>query len=335
MLSRKIRHISEQSGLQHQQQQQQQHPFRLTAILDDSVPVVKPTVYRWKPSNDSYRRRSAPVQPTLPSIDKRGSIDTASGIRKDSGISLDADGPVKKKKRVLSAEESMQSRKLPELQHTEPFFYNPRRRPTLLEPRSPRIHPLDRRSSSSSNSPFMPPIGSPSIQSSTSQPSSVTLPAITSITAHHRHRRATAAHLYDLTSNAARVTSSALMADPCRVSMPQPPPQQQQQQQQLFVCEKIIDSGRICGQTFRRSYDLSRHQTIHLKNRPYCYCDQCGKKFTRMDALRRHERVQGHASSSSSSSGVGRSKYKSRRVPSPSASSNNNGLHRHAQQARA
>lgn len=66
-----------------------------------------------------------------------------------------------------------------------------------------------------------------------------------------------------------------------------------------FLCQEIIDpsTSRICGQTFRRSYDLSRHQTIHLKNRPFCYCSHCGKKFTRMDALRRHERVQGHRNS--------------------------------------
>ncbi|GAB5590587.1 hypothetical protein Unana1_05487 [Umbelopsis nana] len=72
-----------------------------------------------------------------------------------------------------------------------------------------------------------------------------------------------------------------------------------------FLCQEIVDqsTGRICGQTFRRSYDLSRHQTIHLKNRPFCYCTHCGKKFTRMDALRRHERVQGHSNSRNSSSG--------------------------------
>ncbi|KAG2176556.1 hypothetical protein INT44_007219 [Umbelopsis vinacea] len=66
-----------------------------------------------------------------------------------------------------------------------------------------------------------------------------------------------------------------------------------------FLCQEIVDpsTNRICGQTFRRSYDLSRHQTIHLKNRPFCYCSHCGKKFTRMDALRRHERVQGHRNS--------------------------------------
>lgn len=70
-----------------------------------------------------------------------------------------------------------------------------------------------------------------------------------------------------------------------------------------FLCQEVVDrsTGRICGQTFRRSYDLSRHQTIHLKNRPFCYCTHCGKKFTRMDALRRHERVQGHRNSRNNS----------------------------------
>lgn len=64
----------------------------------------------------------------------------------------------------------------------------------------------------------------------------------------------------------------------------------------VFLCEHVTQ-GKRCGQTFRRSYDLSRHQTIHLPNRQFFYCQQCRKKFTRMDALRRHERVQGHAAS--------------------------------------
>lgn len=69
--------------------------------------------------------------------------------------------------------------------------------------------------------------------------------------------------------------------------------------QSQFICRHVIDQaiGKLCYQSFRRSYDLSRHQTIHLKNRPLCYCQQCNKKFTRLDALRRHERIQGHGSS--------------------------------------
>lgn len=65
--------------------------------------------------------------------------------------------------------------------------------------------------------------------------------------------------------------------------------------QSQFVCDHVDTStGKVCSQAFRRSYDLSRHQMIHLKNRPFCYCHTCGKKFTRLDALRRHERIQGH-----------------------------------------
>jgi uncharacterized Zn-finger protein len=67
-------------------------------------------------------------------------------------------------------------------------------------------------------------------------------------------------------------------------------------QQSQFICEHVVDpaTGKTCNQAFRRSYDLSRHQSIHLKNRPLCSCRTCGKKFTRLDALRRHERIQGH-----------------------------------------
>lgn len=64
--------------------------------------------------------------------------------------------------------------------------------------------------------------------------------------------------------------------------------------QTQFICEHIDSTGKTCCQAFRRSYDLSRHQSIHMKNRPLCYCRACGKKFTRLDALRRHERIQGH-----------------------------------------
>ncbi|KAG0735807.1 hypothetical protein G6F62_010827 [Rhizopus arrhizus] len=64
-----------------------------------------------------------------------------------------------------------------------------------------------------------------------------------------------------------------------------------------FTCQHVMDpaTGRVCRQAFRRSYDLSRHQMIHLKNRPFFYCSDCDRKFTRLDALRRHERIQGHS----------------------------------------
>ena len=64
----------------------------------------------------------------------------------------------------------------------------------------------------------------------------------------------------------------------------------------LFLCRQIMDtkSKSLCSRAFRRSYDLSRHQKVHLKNRPLYSCQFCHKKFTRLDALKRHERVQGH-----------------------------------------
>ncbi|KAI8085077.1 uncharacterized protein BX664DRAFT_387715 [Halteromyces radiatus] len=73
-------------------------------------------------------------------------------------------------------------------------------------------------------------------------------------------------------------------------SAPPPPPSSSP----VYHCTHVNANGKSCGQTFQRPYDLSRHQTIHLKNRPFVYCQQCGKRFTRVDALRRHERVQGH-----------------------------------------
>ncbi|KAI8066902.1 hypothetical protein BC940DRAFT_367930 [Gongronella butleri] len=66
-------------------------------------------------------------------------------------------------------------------------------------------------------------------------------------------------------------------------------------QAQMYTCVHPKKDGGVCGQTFQRPYDLTRHQTMHMKNRPYVYCQVCTKRFTRLDALRRHERVQGHA----------------------------------------
>lgn len=59
--------------------------------------------------------------------------------------------------------------------------------------------------------------------------------------------------------------------------------------QGTFTCTYGTDK-KPCGQVFRRSYDLSRHQMIHLKDRPFFDCTECNKKFTRLDALKRHAR---------------------------------------------
>ncbi|SAM05548.1 hypothetical protein [Absidia glauca] len=80
-----------------------------------------------------------------------------------------------------------------------------------------------------------------------------------------------------------------------KVRQPSPP--------SVYLCNHLVGDGNMCGQTFQRPYDLARHQSIHLKNRPFVYCQQCNKRFTRVDALRRHERVQGHHHHSSQKPG--------------------------------
>ncbi|EIM21596.1 hypothetical protein WALSEDRAFT_18648 [Wallemia mellicola CBS 633.66] len=47
----------------------------------------------------------------------------------------------------------------------------------------------------------------------------------------------------------------------------------------------------ICDQQFSRNYDLKRHQNIHLLIKSYT-CN-CGKTFSRKDALKRHLLIKG------------------------------------------
>ncbi|KAI9279082.1 hypothetical protein BY458DRAFT_545297 [Sporodiniella umbellata] len=230
------------------------------------VPVIKPTVLRWTPTlfstNVSNVRQSC-------NNDYRESCE-------NSGISTDE--PLRKKQRVMSADHP---RKLPDPSNTSPLLM-PSRKNSHAFIDTYSLHPLDvkRRPSTAPSSPPLSPF-------------LPTLPAISSIKTHYLEQNQ---HLAPIVHHRSSLNDIMLPRDPpkaakrIRHSTPSI-----HTTSGLFLCEHVSDKGKMCGQTFRRSYDLSRHQTIHLENRPLCVCDVCGKKFTRMDALRRHERVQNHS----------------------------------------
>lgn len=57
----------------------------------------------------------------------------------------------------------------------------------------------------------------------------------------------------------------------------------QQSSKKLFQCN-------LCGQTYGRFHDLSRHRKSHSGIKDVI-CNQCGSGFSRKDALRRHQQA--------------------------------------------
>ncbi|ORE15815.1 hypothetical protein BCV71DRAFT_27702 [Rhizopus microsporus] len=237
----------------------------------DQVPVIKPTVLRWTPT----------IFPANVKPNNNDDDDNYTDDRKDSGISLDE--PLRKKQRVMSADHP---RKLPDPSSTSPLLSSRKNSHAFIDTYS--LHPLDvkRRPSTAPSSPPLSPylLTLPAISSITSQHDLEQKQQLAPI-AYHPHRASFNEIILRKEPEEAKPTAKRTRHSTSSIHT----------STGLFLCEHVSDKGKLCGQTFRRSYDLSRHQTIHLENRPFCYCNVCGKRFTRMDALRRHERVQGHS----------------------------------------
>ncbi|KAI9019383.1 hypothetical protein CLU79DRAFT_758574 [Phycomyces nitens] len=266
-------------------------------VLADPMPIIKPFVLRWAADSTETRLPISTISHQesvqgIQSYEPNHLLD-----RKDSGISLDE--PIRKKQRLVSTP----SRKLPEL--SSPLI--PHHSNSFIEHKSPMIHPLDIRRTSLS--PPSPPLHTCMRGTSPGPSPAIVLPAISFITSvsepldlqlapiHHSrsHDPTLSPARYPL-SPPTSVSSPVSFAPLLPANAERPAVQTTNISLGQFVCDRVIDlaTGRTCNQAFRRSYDLTRHQTTHLQDRPYRHCEQCGKKFTRLDALRRHERVQGH-----------------------------------------
>ncbi|OAD03839.1 C2H2-type zinc finger transcription factor [Mucor lusitanicus CBS 277.49] len=250
-----------------------------------------------------YRKDDQPKNTSMTVVQNS---DDMNSDRKDSAISLEnvddeqEQQPHRKKQRVMSADHPRKlpdpsTSPLPSLRNSINLDHN--------NSMSHGLHPLEIRRPSTAPLPSSPPASPfPRIHSASATTAAPTLPAISSITSpimhqpihpqlapihnHHLHLQQQQQQQQQFNINNKRTRASVASTHHAH----------NMQQNTVHLCEHVTGPGKVCGQTFRRSYDLSRHQTIHLENRPFCYCDKCGKKFTRMDALRRHERVQGHSS---------------------------------------